>query len=306
MRSLSVGAALSFGMALALLGSGAVSGAGNTPSLATQLKAVQSQLRVLQGTVAHMQRVRGPAGPSGPRGVAGPPGLMGIPGLDGIKGATGPSGSRGPAGAQGAPGVPGAAGPAGEPGLIGPPGPVGPAGPPGEVGADGATGPVGLTGVAGPQGASGAGGPSGPSGPVGPTGPAGAAASTALGPGTTLTGDLAFAYTATLPDQSAGTLVSFSAPLPSAPIGVGVQGDPSCTGPGRQAPGVLCLYPASQSKVSAVATYGMSTPIPLGAPINLRASTADTKGFLFVVAADGLGLVYWQGTYSYTVAAVSS
>src|SRR5579862_5784440 len=133
-------------------------------------------------SVAGLEFLIGPTGPTNPAGITGPPGMTGAQGLPGAMGATGALGPTGPAGETGATGAMGATG---DPGLTGPQGAQGPTGAQGAQGATGAQGVQGATGAQGAQGATGpqgaqgltgaqgAQGPTGPQGAQGPTGPAG-------------------------------------------------------------------------------------------------------------------------------------
>jgi len=166
-------------------------------------------------SVAGLEFLIGPTGPTNPAGITGPPGMTGAQGLPGAMGATGalgptgpagetgatgamgatgdpgltgPQGAQGPTGAQGAQGATGAQGVQGATGAQGAQGATGPQGAQGLTGAQGAQGPTGPQGAQGPTGAQGAQGPTGPQGAQGPTGAQGVQGPTGLCCGGGLTG----------------------------------------------------------------------------------------------------------------------
>lgn len=230
------------------------------PSLAQQVKGLQSRVATLEQQVTSLKKARGPAGPRGaigPRGVAGP---------------------RGPAGAAGATGPAGAAGPQGLPGAIGPIGPAGPAGP------QGAAGPQGPPGATGPQG------------PQGVPGPAGASYPSVLPSGQTESGPAGFSITAPAGGATGGTSVMFRVPLSSPPQRVSFAPSGDCPGPGTAASGSLCLYTGwsggvtpSDGSIKTFSEAGVSQP-----------GTADTQGFFLTLSPTHAGYFYWLGSYSYT------
>ena len=261
---------------------GAASTPTSTPPIPTQVAVLQKQVVALQTVVAQLRKAHGPAGPRGSRGS------QGSQGLAGTQGAQGPPGLRGATGLQGTVGLSGAqglSGPQGLPGLPGLPGLQGAQGPQGQQGPQGVPGPPGPTAV--------------PSTPA-PTNtpyvlnlPTSTGAT--LGSGQTISGDVAYSFTATTLGSAGGTLIPFRLPLGTTPSSALVQGQGGCTAPGVAPINTLCLYPSRQVNVQSVLTTANdsynATPTP---------NTADRNGFYFQITAGNYGLSLWQGTYTYT------
>jgi len=118
---------------------------------------------------------------------------------------------------------------------------------------------------------------------------------TTIGSGQTLSGDVAYSFTATVNGGTGGTLIPFRLPLGTIPSAALVQGQGGCTAPGTAPINTLCLYPSHQVNVQSVLTTANDsfnvTPTP---------NTADRNGFYFQITASSLGISLWQGTYTYT------
>lgn len=255
---------------------GAASAPTNTPPIPTQVAVLQKQVVALQTVVAQLRKAHGPAGPRGLRGAQGSQGLAGTQGVQGPPGPQGATGLQGTVGMSGAQGLPG---PQGLPGLQGLPGAQGQQGPPG------VPGPPGPTAI--------------------PTNPAPTntpyvlnlptSTGATLGSGQTISGDVAYSFTATTLGSAGGTVIPFRLPLGTTPSSALVQGQGGCTTPGVAPINTLCLYPSRQVNVQSVLTTANdsfnATPTP---------NTADRNGFYFQITASNYGLSLWQGTYTYT------
>ncbi len=142
---------------------------------------------------------------------------------------TGPSGLQGPAGPQGSPGTQGA-------------GSVGPAG------LKGAEGPQGASGATGAPGTEGKEGPKGDTGAEGEPGPAGTAGATVLASGESESGVYGTRVEGTGSTWLVDSLqfpIALSAPIAEGRIIANERGEavnPECPGPGKAAPGFLCIY----------------------------------------------------------------
>jgi hypothetical protein len=246
----------------------------SAPPLLAQVKTLQGQVRALQTQVRALRKRRPPAGPRGPIGLIGPRGRQGLPGADGLIGARGPQGMSGADGLTGATGASGDPGETGAQGPVGPQGPQGPQGPRGDKGDKGDQGPAGEAGEQGKAGGTGDGG-------------------LVLTSGHTLVGDLAESFTALQAAQVQGESVSFSVPLPAAPVAVQMGGSEGCGSSGTADPGLLCLYPSSVTNVRNMLTAAndVGTPSP---------NTADRLGFMFQISSIVPGQVVWQGSFAYT------
>ena len=243
---------------LALAGVGETRGA-DGPPLQTQVGTLHAEVRALQTRVARLQDA-----------------------VSALRRSPGRVGPRGPVGAQG------------------PRGPQGPSGVAGAAGSAGPQGPAGLDGSEGPQGPQGPAGPAGDQGPAGPPGPVPSLVPAAIADapisGQTITGSLAFSYSAPAVSASSGVSFQYRAPLSMAPLGAYPQGMGGCTTVGTAPPGTLCFYPSRQLNVLALTITANETAG--GAPVPY---TADRDGFFFQLTASNPGLTLWQGSYAYMV-----
>ena len=114
--------------------------------------------------------------------------------------------------------------------------------------------------------------------------------------GQTITGSLAFSYTAAAVYASSGMSFQYRVQLPAAPTGAYLEGTGGCSAVGTAPSGTLCFYPSRQLNLLAVTIT--ANELGSGAP---EPNTADRDGFFFQLTASNPGLTLWQGSYAYSV-----